>query len=464
MTIFDLSSKIRQLNKEEKYQEALQLFKEQKETFTKEQIRDNIYLVTAMLSALRHAGHLEAALKFLEIYSIPITIETDTYLLGTYGWIVYSLLKKEIAGADMLEHSAEEPEEELFIGNTTTEQTYISKRGIEFLQLVSSRQEVFLRTVESYVFQSLLKYEQSRNNVNWQIVLDICNFFTPEKLSQTCAKIKVSQKGKMVEKELASDRENWYAAKSKAYLELGQFEECRNICEEALDRFERLHYNNQSWFARRIALASKGMGHTEDAINGLKRILLRKKDWFIYMEIAELQFEQGDYESALENCRKGMAGHGDMEFKVKLLFLTATILKKLNQTVLAQKHHQLNKLLRESVGWKIPFDLQEELKSVPESISGITNSRILIKELSEFWEPSEHNPTGRLNGTIERILHDNEQGVVGFIKQGKDSFYFSIRRSDPVSSTIKLGKSVQFEVEQSKSGKPVATKLKVERN
>jgi tetratricopeptide (TPR) repeat protein len=460
MNLFDLSSTIRRFNKEEKYKEALQLFKEHKENFTNEQIASNLYLVTAMLTALRHTGNAEAALRFLDMYGVPITEETDTYLLGGYGWVLYAILKKEVDGAKKQEQ--EEPAEEFIVGHSTTEQTDISKKGRAFLGMVRQRKEDFLRTVESYVFQQVVKYEESRNQVNWQTVLDICLLFTPEQLSDKCAKIKINQKGVLVGKELASDRENWYAAKSKAHLELRQYAECQATCLEALDQFERLHYNNQSWFARRIALSLKGLGQTEEAIQSLEKLLQRKKDWFIYKELAELQLETGDYEKALVNCRKGMDAPGDLEYKVGLLQLTEKCLLQLGQEELAYKHVQLAKLLRQSAGWNIPQYLQVELDKAPENITSIQEIQPLLRELKHFWRPySDQQLDTELTGRIETILHDNEQGIDGFIRNGRDTFYFSIRRTDPIASQLSIGKEITFERGEDKKGRAVALRLRV---
>jgi len=55
--------------------------------------------------------------------------------------------------------------------------------------------------------------------------------------------------------ELASSRENWYALKTKALMELGLRDECYLYSKKALSDLTNFHYNNDSRFARRIALS-----------------------------------------------------------------------------------------------------------------------------------------------------------------------------------------------------------------
>ena len=60
-------------------------------------------------------------------------------------------------------------------------------------------------------------------------------------------------------------------------MKLGKFQECYDVSKLALETFEKFHYSNDIWFARRIALSKKNLGNSEDAIKELQQILRKKK-------------------------------------------------------------------------------------------------------------------------------------------------------------------------------------------
>ena len=121
--------------------------------------------------------------------------------------------------------------------------------------------------------------------------------------------------------ELASDQEKWFAQKTKALFKLGHWMECYELSKKALETFEKFHYGNESWFARRIALAKKNLGNPSEAITELKEILKRKQEWFIQKEISELLFEENDIENAFIYAIQAITNFGPLEFKVDLLLL-----------------------------------------------------------------------------------------------------------------------------------------------
>ncbi|PTS98564.1 hypothetical protein DBR27_14365, partial [Flavobacterium sp. HMWF030] len=69
-TLFEFSQQIATLKKEKKFAEALLYFRENKNSFTKDQIANNVYIISDMISCLRHANHLDAGFQFLSIYGI----------------------------------------------------------------------------------------------------------------------------------------------------------------------------------------------------------------------------------------------------------------------------------------------------------------------------------------------------------------------------------------------------------
>ena len=79
-----------------------------------------------------------------------------------------------------------------------------------------------------------------------------------------------------------------------------QYQECFEVSKQALEAFEKFHYSNDIWFARRIALSKKFLGNSTDALNELLLVLKRKREWFIQSEVAEIYKENGDFDTAFK--------------------------------------------------------------------------------------------------------------------------------------------------------------------
>ena len=93
--LFEFSQQIATYKKEKKFSEALSYFRENKGSFTKEQIGNNEYIVSDMISCLRYSNHLDAGFQFLSIYGIAINEEQKERILSAYGWLLWAKYKAE---------------------------------------------------------------------------------------------------------------------------------------------------------------------------------------------------------------------------------------------------------------------------------------------------------------------------------------------------------------------------------
>ena len=71
--MLEFSQTVSKLNKEKKYSNTLEIFKEKKAEFSDEEIANNEYLISTIVTALRHTNNCEYAFKFLEHYKINIS-------------------------------------------------------------------------------------------------------------------------------------------------------------------------------------------------------------------------------------------------------------------------------------------------------------------------------------------------------------------------------------------------------
>jgi tetratricopeptide (TPR) repeat protein len=300
-------------------------------------------------------------------------------------------------------------------------------------------------------FPYLLKRVKEKTTTPWDFVNKFCDLVEVQQLETTCKKIEIERKGVRKELELASAQEEWYALKTKALFETGQYEACSAMSKEALGYFEKFHYSYDVWFARRIALCKKQTGKTIEALQELLALLKKKKDWFIQSEIAGIYFELNEPENALKFAIEAIQNFGDLEYKVGLIILIADILCQKGENQWAFKHYTLSKLLREMENWNVPSSLIQKINKF--DYQAITEDEIsqLIAELTIFWKnalPERKKLETRLRkytGLITKILHNDINGIDGFIQEGLENLYFRTRYDVSMSNRITAGVKVEFE-------------------
>lgn len=384
MNLFDFSQSIKALNKEKKFAEALQFFKDNKTAFTPEQIGLNKFIVYEMISALIETNRYDVIFAFIEQHNVVLA-----------------------------------PKD----------------------------------------FGFLLKKFKDKPSVNWTVVNKFCDLVSVEALETECRTIEVERKGEKKPMELASDKENWYAFKTKSLFETGMYQECFEVSKQALEAFEKFHYSNDIWFARRIALSKKHLGNSDEALNELLKILRRKREWFIQSEVAEIYKENGDFEKAFKYAIEAINNFGDLEYKVGLLVLIAGILEKKQENELSFKHYMLSKLLRQQEEWKVPQTLDYALQNLGFAQIPIEHLPSLKRELKNYWntfKPQHTRPIKNGNttnnnqqqtGKIDKILHNDEKGVDGFIKYDNNkSVYFRLQATDELIKSLNIGFEVTFKI------------------
>jgi tetratricopeptide (TPR) repeat protein len=413
-SFYDFKQAISKLNKEKKYNDALKYFKEHKTSFTDEEIGNDEYLIDSMLSALRHTNNFDSAFKFLQHYKIIISEFTKERVLQAYGWLLYSKFKSENLQADNNHHETEIFEEDEIpdgSNNFHFNKTEIIERIEELFPLLLKFENEFAYSVFSNLFSSVLKAEKKKPSPNWNFVLEFCNLVTPEQLKTECRTIEVIRKNEKKPMELASDKENWYAYKSKALMKLGKYQECYDVSNIALETFDVFHYSNDVWFARRIALSKKNLGNSEDAITELQKILRKKKEWFIQKELAELYKDSGNNENAFKYAIEAINNFGDLEYKVDLLFLIGELLKIKKEDDLAFKHFSLSRLIRISEEWNTPSKLTSAIEQFGRDYIPIEKIKELKIELKSYWntfKQPQSNPKPQVN-----IVNQKANDLVG---------------------------------------------------
>lgn len=440
---YEFSQEITRLKKSNNFMAVLDLFVANKDNFPKQQIANDNYIINNIIASLRKINNSIYVNNFLNKFNIIINEETNEIVLNAYGWAIYDICKIEVSN-----------------------ENYNKEKLLNLIQypiqLLSLKKSNYSYSVISNIFRLILKAEKNKLNKNWNFINNFCNCFNPDIFSLECGTMKI--RGKITE--FALDKENWYATKSKALFELNNFQEFYEVSKIAISVIDKFHYNNDLWFARRIALSKKELGSIDEAIDELEQIYKKRQEWFIKKELAELYFEINNIEKSFEYaidaiCKNGFAR---LEFKIGLISLLSKILKMKNEIDLSNKHLFLIKIIREEHGWKLPQELLNELNQIELKIDSIDS---LKQELIKYWKSFKVKRNNsiqtkkRFIGYIKKILNDNEKGKNGFISSSTKDYYFLLPKHVKIIENIKLNTKVEFEVIQLNDGKERAKILKV---
>jgi hypothetical protein len=419
----------------------------------KSTIASDAYVVSGMIDIFRKSGHVERALGFLKFLAIDITAKTPEQTLNSYGWCLYTKLKTEME--DDGDDESDVPFDSLLVDiEQNNEENTAAVLDLhptnETLNLISNSIGLFALEANYSPFSKLftlsLKAEKQKSNPNWEWMESFLLPFREQSLSEKCETIEFMKAGRPKRVELACDIEVWYSYYSLALLKLKKFEECIEVSKDALFKLERFHYNNDLWFARKIALSNKGLGNVSEAISDLERIEKRKSEWFIQKELSELHFENNQIEKAKVIGIKGALNFGEREKKDGLFFLLGQIFQQSQEKELAFKHFMLSQLIRSEQGWYIPNKLKVAIEETFIEKLQYNDTSILYNELLKFWKANiEVDKSNDSNKKVGRIGQLNESRNIGkiFDKEGTP-FFFHFNDFKDRRDKLRLHINVEF--------------------
>ena len=225
------------------------------------------------------------------------------------------------------------------------------------------------------------------------------------------------------ERETASKKEQYYMLRSRVLLEKSAFDECIRVCEEGLQTFEKLHYDNNIWFRWRIGLSYEGLGEYEKSLNLQLELLKTKKEWFIQKEIAEQYYRLGDYEKSLQYALDSALNSGDTNKKINTFKVLADALNQLGKNREAHLHENFIITLKKG----------EDNKEAE-------------NELRKIWNMLKFNTQPQYTGKIKTLLPNGKAGFVE-TEKGK-TYYFSLREFRGKKEKMQRNLPVTFYLEE----------------
>ena len=194
----------------------------------------------------------------------------------------------------------------------------------------------------------LLKFY--KNAGDWDCVLYWLDKLNPEFLSET--------QGKSGDITYPSKKEEYYSLKSKALLECGEFEECIEVSNIALDTLDDFALNGDIWHKFRMAKSLRQIEQPQEALKYLEEVVNVYDYWYVFKEFAEDYCMLEDSENALEYAKKAILANGPVKMKVNVYYLAFRLLKN-SDFDFALKHAELFVAIKLENGTDVPEDIEE---------------------------------------------------------------------------------------------------------
>ena len=233
------------------------------------------------------------------------------------------------------------------------------------------------------------------------------------------------------ERELSSQKEDFYKLKSDFLIKNKQYEECIICCNEAIERLESFHYSNEVWFSRKIAIALGALGNIEDAIKKLEKLIVVSDKWFLLYEIGKFYSQLNQPKTALAYMLRAACTKDPEKMKVSLIESIGDLLNELGDKSFAQDNFLFARQIRLNNDWTVQDRLNRK----------ITDERdVAFKEIRKNWIHKLYQLVGSKQGKVNKLFPNK---IGGFIQADK-SYYFQFKNFFGKSDLLKVGDTVAF--------------------
>lgn len=301
----------------------------------------------------------------------------------------------------------------------------------------------------------------SENLFNARRINELLSGLDFNKLSKKAKTINTEERGEV---ELASDLEKYFALNTKALLKLGKFDECKKCCEDGLEQLSKFHFNNDLWFKMRIALSEDKLGNHDISENLFKDLLSSKAGsdkWFLYRDIAEVYYEQGDYAKAWKFAVDGAFYGNEPHFLIGLFLLQARILFKLERPKDGKILAELIAVILKDQGWGDKNEYNKLFDFYKIDRSSLRPLNDVLSDAKKFWQKERYGNQIKGKGIVVSI-HKN--GKIGRIKDSQGNL-LGFHKKDLLGKVKSLetinGATVEFFSMDSYDGKKIAESIEI---
>lgn len=224
------------------------------------------------------------------------------------------------------------------------------------------------------------------------------------------------------------DQSLWYNYRINGLIQEGRTKEAIILVDEILERFPK----QRKFFLRLKALSNHNLGNFTEAEKIYQDLCNRDKpDWWLLHEYARVVSDIGRIEDALKLMCRAAISNKKLESMVSLFADIGMLCKKLDMYEDARNHLNLCKLVRNEKGWSVPESIIDNISELDKIISNKNSPSSLKEALSscrETWNLV-------LNKDYSNKLSINKQkikkGLVGKVSFGQqDRPYCFINSED----------------------------------
>jgi hypothetical protein len=147
--------------------------------------------------------------------------------------------------------------------------------------------------------------------------------------------------------------------------------------------------------------------------------------WFLYRDIAELYYEQSDYEKSWIYAVNAAYYGNEPQFMVNLYLLQARVLYKLNRKEEGKILAELLAAIIKENNWKEKPEYSKLFKFYNVSVTDLSSVQEYFKQAKEFWDTERYRGKNRDKG---QIIYVHENGKKGKIKKAPDLILFFSKR------------------------------------
>ena len=227
------------------------------------------------------------------------------------------------------------------------------------------------------------------------------------------------------ERRLASPKEQWYNRKTKALVELEQYDECLSYIEQAFHNVSNFHNNAEHWLNYKKAQCLFAQEKYDEAEKIINDILNKFQHWCFYEMLFDVCLKRKDTNGALKFGAFCATADKEHKTRVKFYVKYATFLDEIGKLHEAALHLKLTELIRAKEGWK-QLQLLNDYQ-FPDSVLNM-DKKTVVYQLNDFWRKEKEKDVEFYEGTIDKLLSN---GKSGFVKdQNGKSYYFNVRDFD----------------------------------
>jgi len=254
--------------------------------------------------------------------------------------------------------------------------------------------------------------EYSDNMFNATKINELLSLLDYNLLSSTPQTKNTQDRGNI---EFASDLEKYFSLKTKSLFKLAEYEECKVFCKIALEQIQQFHNNNDTWFKMRFALSEYKLGNNQSSEILLQELLSTRTGsdkWFLYKDIAEVFYEQSDFEKAWKYAVDAVYYGNEPHFLIGLYLLQTRILFKLKRVDDGKVLAELIASILNEQNWRDKerynklFNFYQIDRNITKTVSE------LVADAKILWDSERYNNKERTKGTIISIHNNNKIGRI----------------------------------------------------